>query len=510
VGALTMVGLAVLLQLSFTHGYLPYGSSDILVPAIILTFYFLELYPRWGGVVDSEQYRYWIYSLYVTLVSFLMRLADIRQKVQNVFNLAIRGSLALSAIMCFIYGPSNLLVVVTTACVLTVWRFPSRGHIFWHIGGSYALFIWWYMLRTRPGNPASAPAGGDPPDRTIVTIVFFIVMKNAARRLFMNFPATYFPTQVHKDRLFFLAEHLLFTIWGWNALVSDPETQREGSSWLLYPKRCWEQPPFPSENFRLYYFVKVATSVEDVLFLYLTKYFFKSNADPSPIPNLNPHAPLLPLHASSTSSALPSSLSPDAHNNSNSNSSSNSSSNSISNSSSGGSGSNSSSNSSNVSDAGRKPERDTAMEVHHLATMALTTLSCWCGYTRIGSLVMFLHDISDLPLDLLRICGLIKWTIGQTISYVLTVLTWAYWRLWWYPTVVLMTIHRDSKSLTRELPCAIGECSYAQMPERYYFLGFLGTLLVLHIIWFRLMILKGIAELLPSKSSQHYSENSNR
>ena len=502
VSALTMVGLAFLLQLSFTHGYLPYGSSDILVPAIILTFYFLELHPRWGGVVDTEQYRYWIYSLYITLVSFLMRLADIRQKVQHVFNIAIRGSLALSAIMCFIYGPDNLLVLIATACVLFIWRYPSRGHIFWHIGGSYGLFIWWFMLRTRPGNPAPVPAGGDPPDRALITIVFFIVIKNAARRLFMNFPASYFPTQVHKDRVFFVVEHLFFAMWGWNALVSDPEMQKEGSSWLLYPKRCWEQPPFPSENFRLYYFVKVATSVEDVLYLYLTKYIFKSAAEPS-----SAALSLLPMHAFTTSSVSP--TSPDAHmNTSNSNSSSNSSNNAHMNTSNSNSSSSNSSNS-NVCEVGRKPERDIAMEVHHLATMALTTLSCWCGYTRIGSLVMFLHDISDLPLDLLRLCGLLKWPICQTVSYVLTLLTWAYWRLWWYPTVVLMTIHRDSKSLTRDLPCAVGECSYAQMPERYYFLGFLGTLLVLHIIWFRLMILKGLAELLPSKSSAH-SENSNR
>ena len=28
-----------------------------------------------------------------------------------------------------------------------------RGHIFWHFASSYAVYIWWYMLRIRPGDP---------------------------------------------------------------------------------------------------------------------------------------------------------------------------------------------------------------------------------------------------------------------------------------------------------------------------------------------------------------------
>ena len=35
----------------------------------------------------------------------------------------------------------------------------------------------------------------------------------------------------------------------------------------------------------------------------------------------------------------------------------------------------------------------------------------YTGYFMIGSLVMLLHDISDVPLDLLRIFMLLKWDV---------------------------------------------------------------------------------------------------
>ncbi len=41
---------------------------------------------------------------------------------------------------------------------------------------------------------------------------------------------------------------------------------------------------------------------------------------------------------------------------------------------------------------------------------------CWCaGYGKIGSLVMLLHDVSDIPLDLLRIVMALKWNSLQVL-----------------------------------------------------------------------------------------------
>jgi hypothetical protein len=57
---------------------------------------------------------------------------------------------------------------------------------------------------------------------------------------------------------------------------------------------------------------------------------------------------------------------------------------------------------------GRKRERaevDRYMVLHHLITAALCIGSWALNYTRIGALVMFLHDVSDVPLDVMRLCG---------------------------------------------------------------------------------------------------------
>lgn len=57
---------------------------------------------------------------------------------------------------------------------------------------------------------------------------------------------------------------------------------------------------------------------------------------------------------------------------------------------------------------GRKKEHaesDQYMVVHHIVTAVLCLVSWALNYTRIGSIVMFLHDISDLPLDVVRLCG---------------------------------------------------------------------------------------------------------
>ena len=46
--------IAILLQLSLTHGYVPYGSSDILLPTLVAICWLLELCPRYQGAVDWD------------------------------------------------------------------------------------------------------------------------------------------------------------------------------------------------------------------------------------------------------------------------------------------------------------------------------------------------------------------------------------------------------------------------------------------------------------------------
>jgi TLC domain len=41
--------------------------------------------------------------------------------------------------------------------------------------------------------------------------------------------------------------------------------------------------------------------------------------------------------------------------------------------------------------------------VHHLVTMALITLSWVTNFVRMGTLVMLIHDISDVPLEVAKV-----------------------------------------------------------------------------------------------------------
>jgi TLC domain len=82
------------------------------------------------------------------------------------------------------------------------------------------------------------------------------------------------------------------------------------------------------------------------------------------------------------------------------------------------------------------------MYFHHIITIALVGCSFSCEYLRIGVLVMFVHDVSDIFVDLLKLVNYIQLEgpngfYATEISYVLCVLSWLYWRLYEYPFRVI-------------------------------------------------------------------------
>jgi hypothetical protein len=71
---------------------------------------------------------------------------------------------------------------------------------------------------------------------------------------------------------------------------------------------------------------------------------------------------------------------------------------------------------------------DFKMVIHHVATAVLCIGSWFFGYLRVGSAVMLLHDVSDVPLDLVRVWGAVDQKELQIASMALTLLAWGYWR----------------------------------------------------------------------------------
>jgi TLC domain len=54
--------------------------------------------------------------------------------------------------------------------------------------------------------------------------------------------------------------------------------------------------------------------------------------------------------------------------------------------------------------------------VHHLVTMALITLSWVTNFVRMGTLVMLIHDISDVPLEIAKVSTVLHCTLLALMS----------------------------------------------------------------------------------------------
>lgn len=128
------------------------------------------------------------------------------------------------------------------------------------------------------------------------------------------------------------------------------------------------------------------------------------------------------------------------------------------------------------------------MLFHHGITIALLYLSYCMRYHKMGSLVLFLHDVSDVFLELTKINvymksrghGYHKWSDHlATLAFIFFTLSWAWCRLYWYP---LKVIHSTNW----------GAYLYHvnKDPKMYLVLNSMLVLLqLLHIYWFYFILL---------------------
>jgi TLC domain len=134
--------------------------------------------------------------------------------------------------------------------------------------------------------------------------------------------------------------------------------------------------------------------------------------------------------------------------------------------------------------------------LHHLVTIFLVTSSFSLELLRVGVLVMYVHDVSDIFVDLLKMANYIKLE-GQKgfylteISYISCLLSWIYYRLYQFPVRVMKASLYDTYVHMDKLPP--GKQSYLQgiMPDAMIiYLGLnvlLGILFIMHIYWFNIL-----------------------
>ena len=102
------------------------------------------------GAMDWEgESALWLQCFYGAVGGMLLRLSDIKRKQKGFFTHAVRGFFLVTLVFayCLPHGLLDPLVMCgMVAGGVVVFR-PSSGHIFWHLGSSYALYVWWLTFR---------------------------------------------------------------------------------------------------------------------------------------------------------------------------------------------------------------------------------------------------------------------------------------------------------------------------------------------------------------------------
>ncbi|XP_040566167.1 ceramide synthase 6 [Lepeophtheirus salmonis] len=111
------------------------------------------------------------------------------------------------------------------------------------------------------------------------------------------------------------------------------------------------------------------------------------------------------------------------------------------------------------------------MFIHHLTTIALMGFSWTCNLTRVGTLVLIIHDIADIFLGLAKLCKYAKYHVVCDILFVCFAIVWIVTRIGIYPCWILY-------STTIEAPQIL-----EMFPAYYIFNILLSVLLVLNVTW---------------------------
>ncbi|KAK4777900.1 hypothetical protein SAY87_018087 [Trapa incisa] len=119
---------------------------------------------------------------------------------------------------------------------------------------------------------------------------------------------------------------------------------------------------------------------------------------------------------------------------------------------------------------------------HHVATVILIVLSYIFRFARVGSVVLALHDASDVFLEIGKMSKYCGAEGIASVSFILLVLSWIILRLIYYPFwIIWSTSYEVVQTLDKEKHPVDGPIYY------YIFNTLLLCLLVLHIYWWVLM-----------------------
>ncbi|KAI9355917.1 TLC domain-containing protein [Zopfochytrium polystomum] len=127
------------------------------------------------------------------------------------------------------------------------------------------------------------------------------------------------------------------------------------------------------------------------------------------------------------------------------------------------------------------------MLLHHLVTVALISLSYLGGQMRIGCLILFLHDASDISSYMIKSVVDTGRTLLTLSVYLFLLASWGYCRLYVFPFLIIATIMRT-------------DVPFVDTTVRYVFVGLLLCLQALHLYWYSLFLDMGMEYLKSGKT----------
>lgn len=128
------------------------------------------------------------------------------------------------------------------------------------------------------------------------------------------------------------------------------------------------------------------------------------------------------------------------------------------------------------------------MFVHHFITSLLCYMSLVWNFTSVGLVVLFIHDISDIPIDLAKMANYMGWDSSSGLfiveyTFVTSLISWAYFRLYLFPMNVLYVLFFIMTIGDADTDTCLDEFRWQCNTMRYALL----VLLIMHIFWFGLM-----------------------
>uniref|UniRef100_A0A0E0KBM0 TLC domain-containing protein n=1 Tax=Oryza punctata TaxID=4537 RepID=A0A0E0KBM0_ORYPU len=122
------------------------------------------------------------------------------------------------------------------------------------------------------------------------------------------------------------------------------------------------------------------------------------------------------------------------------------------------------------------------MMSHHVVTSVLIGYAYLTGFFRIGTVILALHDASDVFLETAKLCKYTEKELGASLFFGLFALSWLLLRLIYFPFWIIKTSSYQSIISLRKLE---------KFPTTLYYIfnTMLLTLLVFHIYWWKLICL---------------------